>query len=73
MFALEGIDWRGWSAADRAAVAFLLLKRQNRDDPTMLRELFVLVEDSDAVAELDRQMMSQPRQVEATNVRPRHG
>lgn len=65
MFALEGIDWRAWTAADRCAVAFLMLKRQYKasGDNGSLRELYLLVEDRNAVAELDRQIMGQTGQV----------
>lgn len=54
-FALEGIDWRGWTAADRVAVAYLMLQRQNADDKTALRSLYELVEDKHALAALDNQ------------------
>lgn len=59
MWALDGVDWRSWTAADRAAVCFLLLKKQYRDDVPALRELLLLVEDKEAVAELDREIMGQ--------------
>lgn len=72
MFALDGIDPRGWTAADRAAVAYLLAK-QNTTDKTALRELYELADDRKALAVLDRQIMGQPETVEVTDVRPRHG
>lgn len=67
------MDWRSWSAADRTAVAYLMLKRQYRNDPHALRELYELVGDTDAIAALDRQIMGQGSSVEVTDVRPRNG
>jgi hypothetical protein len=65
VFALDyGVDPRSWSAADRAAIAFLLLKREYRNDTDSLRELFLLVDDKAAVAAIDRQKMGQPDRVE---------
>jgi hypothetical protein len=72
-FALAGLDWRSWSAADRAAVTFLMLKRQHGDDPVALRALYVMVDDTEAVAEMDRQKMSQPAQVAVQTVGVRRG
>lgn len=63
MFALEGIDWRGWTAADRTAVAYLMLKRQNKDNPAGLRELYELVGDKAALAALDRSIMGQSQTI----------
>jgi hypothetical protein len=63
-FALAGIDWRSWSAADHAAVGFLLLKRHFAGDSVALRALFELVEDTAAVAAIDRVSMGQPDRVE---------
>ena len=63
MFALDGLDWRSWSAADFASVSYLMLRRQYAHDPTELRNLYLLVDDLDAVAALDREIMGQPRQV----------
>lgn len=63
VFVLDGLDPRSWSAADRAAVAYLLLKRQYRDDPTALRELLLLADDKAAVADLDRQIMGQAKTI----------
>lgn len=62
MFSLDGLDWRSWTAADRAAVTFLLLKRQYKTagDHQALRELFTLVDDKAALAALDREIMGQP-------------
>lgn len=40
-------------------MCFLLLKKQYRDDVPALRELLLLVEDKEAVAELDREIMGQ--------------
>lgn len=69
MFALEGIDPRQWTPADRCAVSFLLLKRAYRSagDMAGLRNLYELVEDREALAALDREIMGQGRQVEVTN------
>lgn len=64
-FALAGVDWRSWSAADRAAVAYRLAK-QRTTDPKALRTLYELVDDKDAIAELDRSNMGQARTVETT-------
>lgn len=36
-----------------------MLKRQYADDETTLREILLLADDKDAVAELDRQIMGQ--------------
>jgi hypothetical protein len=73
VFALDGIDPRSWSAADRYAVAYLMLKRQYASDPHLLRELYELVGDKNALAALDRATMHQPAQVEVSDVRPRNG
>lgn len=62
-FALAGIDWRSWTAADRAAVTYLMLKRQCADDTAALRELLLLADDREAVAELDRNIMNQNRTI----------
>lgn len=67
MWALEGADWRTWTAADRAAVIFLLLKRVTKD-PQEMRDLFELVEDYDAVAAVDREKMGQTSQIEVPDV-----
>lgn len=67
MWALEGADWRSWSAADRAAVVFLILKRIAKE-PQERRELFELVEDYEAVAAIDREKMGQSSQVEVPDV-----
>jgi hypothetical protein len=66
VFALDGIDWRGWSAADRTAIAYLLLKRQHHNNPTVLRELYELAGDTAALAELGRQGMGQDSTIETT-------
>lgn len=73
MFALDGIDWRAWSAADRSSVAYLLLKRQYAGDPHLLRGLYELVGDTDALAALDRGILGQPAQVEVPDVGVRRG
>lgn len=57
MFALEGINWRAWTAADRAAVAYRLLKQTLTGDD--LRGLYELVGDRSAIAALDREIMGQ--------------
>lgn len=62
-FALKGIEWRSWSAADQAAVSYLMLQRQYADDKTALRSLYELVEDRDALAELDRTIMGQSQTI----------
>lgn len=67
MFALEGLDWRSWSAADVASVTYRLL-RTHAQTPTELRELFELVGDKDGIAGLDREAMGQTAGVEITDV-----
>lgn len=59
MFALDGIDWRSWTAADRVAATFLLLKRQYKrsGDTQALRDLYLLVGDKAAVAAIDNQII----------------
>lgn len=68
VFALDGVDWRSWTAADRTAVAFLLLKRQHKraGDTGALRELLLMVGDNAGVAVLDRQLMGQTPSIETT-------
>lgn len=68
MFALDGLDWRSWTAADRAAATYLLLKRQYRSTKNLdaLRELFLLAGDVEAVAALDREKMGQTPTIETT-------
>jgi hypothetical protein len=58
-FALAGIDWRSWTAADRAAVTYMMLRRQYAGDHAALRELFELADDRDALAALARANMGQ--------------
>lgn len=68
MFALDGLDWRSWTAADQSSVIFQLLKRayKRAGDTTGLRELLVMVGDNAGVAELDRQLMGQSPSIETT-------
>lgn len=66
MFALSGVDWRSWSAADRAAVGYLLLRRQHADDVTALRELYELADDTEGLAALARQNLGQGHTIETT-------
>lgn len=65
-FALTGIDWRSWSAADQASVSYLLLQRQYATDKASLRDLYELAGDKEAVAEIDRSNMGQPPKIETT-------
>jgi hypothetical protein len=53
------LDWRSWTAADFAAVGYLLLRRQHANDPDALKELYELADDQDALAALAREIMGQ--------------
>lgn len=70
-FALDGVKWREWSAADRVAATYLLLKTTLTG--AELRELYVVAGDWDAVATLDRDNMGQTGGVELTDVPVRGG
>lgn len=63
VLALEGVNWRQWSAADFASVGYRLLRRA-ASTPDQLRELFELVGDRDALAALDREIMGQGSMIE---------
>lgn len=65
---MAGLDWRSWSAADRAAVVYILLQRANRDDTDELRKLYELVGDTAAVAAIDRDRMGQEPSVPVRDV-----
>lgn len=64
VWALDGVDWRGWTAADRAAVTYVMLKRQHSSDPQALRELYEMVGDTAALATLDRSIMGQTKTIQ---------
>lgn len=68
MFAVDGVNVHTWTAADQVAVSYQLLRRRFRaeGDTTLLRELFELADDKDALAALDREVMGQPRRLETT-------
>lgn len=68
MFALDGLDWRSWTAADRISATYLLLKRHYRStgDLDGLGDLFELVGDREGLAELARTKMGQTRTIETT-------
>lgn len=62
-FALAGVDWRSWSAADRVSATYVLLKRNLRGDTDALRNLYTLTGDKNALAVLDREIMGQTPQI----------
>lgn len=62
VFALEGLDPSGWSAADRCSLTYRMLVREASGDA--LRGLYDLVDDREAVAAFDRDRMGQGEQVE---------
>jgi hypothetical protein len=64
VLALRGIDWRSWRAADVSAVAYRIWRQAFADDPTELKNLYELAEDSEALAGLAREMMGQTRQIQ---------
>lgn len=63
---LAGVDWRSWSAADRAAAMFVQLEHANARNPEGLRQLYELAGDTAALAELDRKAMGQDSTIETT-------
>lgn len=66
MFALEGVNWRAWSAADRVAATYVMLVR--RADRDQLRVIYELTGDTEALGVLDREVMGQTGGVELTDV-----
>lgn len=75
MFALDGLNPRSWTAADRASVAYLLWQRSAKasNDGDALRELFTLTDDHAALGALDREIMGQTAQVEVQPMGVRRG
>jgi len=65
VFALDGINWRSWSAADRVSATYALLLRTLDGDG--LRELHTLMGDKEAIAVLDREKMGQSTQLQLDN------
>jgi hypothetical protein len=65
VFALDGVNWRVWSAADRVSATYALLLRTLDGDG--LRALHTLMGDKAAVAALDREKMGQTEQLQLDN------